>query len=70
METANNLSKAKKRIFDRQSKIVQSYLDAKEKNLNITDWKNRISEELQISIHAVDYTLRPANVKRILERSK
>lgn len=64
------LSKAKKRLFDRQEKIVFSYLDAKSSKLNITEWKNEISEKLNVSIHAINYTIRPANLKRILDRSK
>lgn len=67
MDTKINLSKAQQRILDRQKKIVLSYLDAKSNKLNISDWKIRIAEEMQISIHAVDYNIRPAQLKRILE---
>jgi len=66
MDTKIILSKAQQRILDRQKKIVLSYLDAKSKKENISEWKLRIAEEMQISIHAVDYNIRPAQVKRIL----
>lgn len=70
MSVKNFESKAQKRIFERQQKIVFSYLDAKNRKENITEWKIKISEELNISVHAIDYTIKPANVKRIIERSE
>ena len=70
MKTEKSLSKAKKRLFERQQKIVNAYLEAKKNKSNITEWKNNFSEELGISVHAVEYTIRPANLKRILDRSK
>ena len=70
MKKGKTLSKAQKRIFDRQHKIVNAYLDAKKNRLNITEWKNNISEEMEISVHAIDYTIRPANLKRILDSAK
>lgn len=70
MDNPNNLSKAKKRLFERQQKIVNAYLEAKNNKSNITEWKNDISEEMNISVHAIDYTIRPANLKRILDRSE